>query len=135
LGVRPAHRLSGRPFQKAAYHNSFSLLGKGDGTSLKTAELFNIDHPYDTFVTIRDRGIYMLRKGQDSLRELIWAQQPTAVGWGCSGCTWMFMPSGPPIGKSLDEMKMNFEQQRSEEFARHACAQHPRVREATPLQT
>jgi hypothetical protein len=71
----------------------------------------------------------MLHRGQGSLRELIWIEQPSAVGWGCSECTWMFIPSGPPIGKSLDEMKKNFEQQRSKEFAGHDCARQPSVRE------
>jgi hypothetical protein len=31
-----------------------------------------------------------------------------------------------PTGKSLDEMKRNFEMQLSDEFASHACAKCPR---------
>jgi hypothetical protein len=34
--------------------------------------------------------------------------------------------------KSLDEMKRTFKTQLSEEFASHACAEHPRVKGATP---
>ena len=45
-------------------------------------------------------------------------------------CVWFFSISGPPTGKSLDEMKLNFQVQLSEEFASHACANHPRIKGA-----
>ena len=48
--------------------------------------------------------------------------------WGCSECAWVFNPSGPPIGNSLDEMKQNFQVQLPVKFASHACAMHPRVK-------
>ena len=65
----------------------------------------------------------MLHEGQESLsRKLVWVKGQTFEGWSCSECAWVFNPSGPPIGKSLDEMKRNFQVQLSEEFASHACA-------------
>jgi hypothetical protein len=39
----------------------------------------------------------------------------------------VFSPSWPLVGKSIDEMKTNFGQQRDEEFASHVCAEHPRA--------
>jgi rubredoxin len=49
-------------------------------------------------------------------------------GWGCSECGWVFHPHDPPVGKSLDEMKRNFQMQLSEEFASHSCEGHPRAK-------
>ncbi len=73
----------------------------------------------------------MLHEGQESSdRTLVWVEGQRAKGWGCSECAWMFHPSGPPIGKSLDEMKRNFEAQLSEEFASHSCAERPRIKGA-----
>jgi hypothetical protein len=40
----------------------------------------------------------------------------------------VFNPSGTPSGKSLDEMKQNYEQQRDKAFASHVCAEHPRAK-------
>jgi hypothetical protein len=37
----------------------------------------------------------------------------------------VFNASGSPAGNSLDEMKRNYERRRDEEFAAHACAEHP----------
>jgi rubredoxin len=75
----------------------------------------------------------MLHKGQDgSSRKLVWVEGPSVAAWGCSECAWVFTPSDPPIGKSLDEMKRNFQAHLSEEFASHACAKHRRVKGATP---
>jgi hypothetical protein len=39
----------------------------------------------------------------------------------------MFKPSGTLAGRSLDEMKENYEQQRLKEFKSHVCAEHPRA--------
>jgi hypothetical protein len=36
--------------------------------------------------------------------------------------------SGPLSGKSLDEMKRNFQVQLSEEFTSHPCAENPRTK-------
>ena len=73
----------------------------------------------------------MLHKGQESSsRKLVWVEGQSFGGWGCSECTWFFRISGPPTGKSLDEMKLNFQVQLSEEFASHACANHPRMKGA-----
>jgi rubredoxin len=70
---------------------------------------------------------------ENSSRELVWIEGQNVEGWGCSECSWVFNPSGPPAaGESLDEMKRTFRTQLSEEFASHACAEHPRVKGATP---
>jgi hypothetical protein len=60
----------------------------------------------------------MHHKGQESSsRKLVWVEgQGVVGGWGCSECAWVFNPSGPPTGKTLDEMKRNFQVQLSEEF-------------------
>ena len=60
-------------------------------------------------------------------RKLVWAERPKFQGWGCSECAWVFNPSGPLVGGSIDEMKTLFEQQRDKEFAAHVCAEHPRA--------
>jgi hypothetical protein len=73
----------------------------------------------------------MLHKGQESSsRKLVWVEGQSFEGWGCSECAWFLSISGPPTGKSLDEMKLNFHVQLSEEFAFHACANHPRIKGA-----
>jgi hypothetical protein len=73
----------------------------------------------------------MLHEGQESSsRKLAWVEGESFEGLGCSECAWVFSPSGPPTGKSLDEMKRNFQVQLSEEFASHACANRPRVKGA-----
>jgi hypothetical protein len=61
------------------------------------------------------------------LRKLVWVERQTFQGWACSECAWVFNPVGTPAGKSLDEMKRNYEQQRDKEFASHVCAEHPRT--------
>jgi hypothetical protein len=58
-------------------------------------------------------------------RILVWIDEQRFQGWGCSECEWVFNPSGPPTGKSLDEMKQNYEHQRDKEFADHVCDKHP----------
>src|ERR1700693_2821553 len=42
-------------------------------------------------------------------------------GWGCSDCAWVFVPSGPPHGNTIDEMKRNFEATRVKTFTVHVC--------------
>ena len=71
----------------------------------------------------------MLHKGQESSsRKLVWVEGSSFGGWVCSECAWFFYLPGFPAGKSLDEMKWNFQMQLSEEFAAHACAERPRVK-------
>jgi hypothetical protein len=62
-------------------------------------------------------------------RKAVWVAKEGFEGWGCSECAWVFSPSGKPVGKSLDEMKQNFQMQLSEELASHACAKPLRPRE------
>jgi hypothetical protein len=72
-------------------------------------------------------------KGQErSFRKLVLVETQGFKDWGCSECAWVFNPSGPPTGESLEDMKRNFQMQRSEEFASHDCAEHPRAKGATP---
>jgi hypothetical protein len=52
-------------------------------------------------------------------RKVVWVEGESFEGWGCSECTWVFNPSGPPVGESLDEMTQNLRAQLSEEFASH----------------
>jgi hypothetical protein len=66
----------------------------------------------------------------DALRRLRWIEEPRFQGFGCSECAWVFNPSGPPDGNSLQEMKEYFERRRDQEFAIHLCTEHPRVRKA-----
>jgi hypothetical protein len=75
----------------------------------------------------------MLFKGPGSSpRKLVWVDEETFKGWGCSDCAWVFKPSEPPIGKSLDEIKRNVELKFTREFASHACAERPRVKREIP---
>jgi hypothetical protein len=70
------------------------------------------------------------RRIMASLRELIWIQERHFQGWGCSECAWVFRPSGPPTGNSLQEMKENYLRLRDEESAAHVCAEHPSAKKA-----
>ena len=71
----------------------------------------------------------MLHEGEESSsRKLVHIEGQSFRGW--SECAWVFHPYDPPVGKSLDEMKQNFQMQLSEEFASHGCAERPRVKVA-----
>ena len=61
-------------------------------------------------------------------RKLVWLEEERFWGWGCSECAWVFNPSGPPDGESIDEMKQKYELKRDENFAAHLCGDHPIVR-------
>ena len=58
-------------------------------------------------------------------RKLAWVEEEPFGRWGCTDCAWIFKPSGPPIGKTLDEMKENYARQRDKDFNAHVCADHP----------
>jgi hypothetical protein len=58
-------------------------------------------------------------------RKLVWTERTNFQGWACSECSWIFNSSWPLVGKSIDEMKTSFGQQRDKEFASHVCAEHP----------
>lgn len=64
-------------------------------------------------------------------RELVWVKTGDFQGWACSQCAWVFNPSVPPIGNTLEEMKQNYEQQRDQEFVSHACAARATTKTAT----
>jgi hypothetical protein len=61
-------------------------------------------------------------------RQLVWIEEQRFGGWGCSECAWVFSPSGIPAGKSIEEMKQKYEQERDKFFAAHVCAEHPRAK-------
>jgi len=60
-------------------------------------------------------------------RKLIWVERQNFQGWACTECAWTFNPLGPLVGGTVDEMKMQYEQQREMEFKAHLCAEHPRA--------
>ena len=59
-------------------------------------------------------------------RRLVPVETKNFQGWVCSECAWVFKPSGPLGGTSIDEMKTQFTQQRDKEFATHACEKYPK---------
>lgn len=59
-------------------------------------------------------------------RQMVWSKTPQLEAWTCVGCGWVFIPLGPPLGNSLDEMMLNFELLRDKEYACHVCARNPR---------
>jgi rubredoxin len=62
------------------------------------------------------------------MRTLNWFNSADTEAWVCSECAWVFKPLGPPVGKTLEEMKENFERQREKEFAAHVCAEHQKTK-------
>jgi hypothetical protein len=59
--------------------------------------------------------------------KLVWVERPNFLGWACSECAWVFNPSRPLVGNSIEEMKTKFGEERDKEFASHSCAEHPRA--------
>jgi hypothetical protein len=57
-------------------------------------------------------------------RMLVWKEKSRFQGWGCSHCGWIFNPTGPPIGETMEEMMRIFVGQRDKEFQSHLCAEH-----------
>jgi hypothetical protein len=73
----------------------------------------------------------MLHWAQESIfLKLVWIESQSFAGWGCAECGWVFNPSGPPIGKSLDDMREHFQAQLSKQFRSHACVSRSRARAA-----
>ncbi|MGB7496728.1 MAG: hypothetical protein WBR26_16265 [Candidatus Acidiferrum sp.] len=54
-------------------------------------------------------------------------KEPEFRGFGCSECQWLFKPTSPLIGKSLDQMKQAYEAERDKRFAAHVCAKFPKA--------
>jgi hypothetical protein len=59
-------------------------------------------------------------------RSLKRIDSPKFQGFGCSGCSWKFEPSGVRFDDSIDEMKRTYEAERDKQFAVHVCAEHPK---------
>jgi rubredoxin len=70
----------------------------------------------------------MFHEREMSARKLVRVGGQSFQGWGCSECSWVFNPSGPPVGESLDAMMRNYQAQLSDEFASHDCARHTHQR-------
>jgi rubredoxin len=60
-------------------------------------------------------------------RNLVWVERQNFQGWACTECAWVFNPSGPPSGESIDEMKTNYTLRRDKEFTSHVCADNARA--------
>src|SRR5580692_7248382 len=60
-------------------------------------------------------------------RTLGWISKTYFCGPACSRCAWLFRPTGPPTGISLQQMKEDYMRRCNEEFAAHVCADHPRA--------
>jgi hypothetical protein len=67
----------------------------------------------------------MVRRSFDSPRKIAWLQTKKIAGWGCSKCSWFFLPVPIAVGNSLDLMTAHIQKQLETEFASHDCAQHP----------
>jgi hypothetical protein len=61
-------------------------------------------------------------------RHLAWVETGEMEAWTCAACGWAFLPSGPPLGDSMEEMMQNYERQRDMEFSSHVCAQRPKYK-------
>ena len=59
-------------------------------------------------------------------REMLWVERERFHGWACSVCAWVFNVPGPPVGKSIEEMKQSYEAERDKAFKSHVCADYPR---------
>ncbi len=65
-------------------------------------------------------------------RKLVWIEESNFQGWACSECAWVFNPSWPLAGNTIDEMKEKFGEELDKEFASHVCAGHPRATKDPP---
>jgi hypothetical protein len=63
-------------------------------------------------------------------REMVWVERERFHGWACSVCAWDFNAPGPPVGKSIEEMKHRYEAEGDKAFKSHVCVAHPRERGA-----
>jgi hypothetical protein len=61
-------------------------------------------------------------------REMVWVEEVGFGAWACSACGWEFNPSAVPTGKTIAEIKQNYERQRDSEFRSHLCYGHARRR-------
>jgi|SRR5580658_6060737 hypothetical protein len=69
-------------------------------------------------------------KYHDTPRTLRWINETYFYGPACSRCAWLFRPTGPPTGISLQQMKEDYIWRCNGEFAAHVCAEHPRAAKA-----
>jgi hypothetical protein len=59
-------------------------------------------------------------------RELVGLKTPGFEGWACSQCAWFFSPSDALKGKTIEEMKESYRQERDQAFVAHSCGDHPK---------
>ena len=93
-----------------------AIANRTQGDQLKTL-IKNINSP------LRER---LPKPKANQSRHLAWVETSNMEAWTCAACNWAFLPSGPPLGESLEEMMENYERQRDMEFSSHVCAQHPK---------
>jgi hypothetical protein len=67
----------------------------------------------------------MLHRAIDSPRKIVWLEKRKSAAWGCSQCTWSFLPIPIAVGNSFDLMAAHIQKQLETEFASHDCSQHP----------
>ena len=91
-----------------------AIANRTQGDQLKTL-IKNINSP------LRER---LPKPKANQSRHLAWVETVHMEAWTCAACAWAFLPSGPPLGDSLEEMIQNYERQRDMEFTSHVCAQH-----------
>lgn len=74
----------------------------------------------------------MLREDEEGLSGKLVRSGESFEGWGCSDCAWVFNPSGPPVGRSLDEMKRKLRDETLRRVASHTFVELPRMKMAKP---
>jgi hypothetical protein len=69
----------------------------------------------------------MIPEGPEkSSRRPVWVERDGSGGWGCTVCSWVFIPSRWPAGKSLNEKIENSRKMLSGDFQSHDCNNHQR---------
>src|ERR1700674_2749913 len=58
-------------------------------------------------------------------REMKWVER--IQGWSCSDCAWVFVPSGPAHGNTIDEMMRNFVAKKDKEYQSHVSIRQSRA--------
>ena len=81
------------------------------------------NHMIRHIVPVSAREGSMHHKSQGHLlRRLVWIEKLNCGGWACSDCGWIFRPSGPFKGESLQEVTEAFQAKLYEEFESHDCS-------------
>ena len=60
------------------------------------------------------------------MRHVVFVSDLNKSGWKCSDCEWVFQPSRSMAGRTLAEIRQNFDRDLEEKFIEHVCAEHPK---------